>query len=174
MTTNRGPRLGRWQIRVGRVVTTTITLMSVLVIYDGWEKLNLLGVTAVIVGPIVAIFLSHVFAGVLARRVEFGRRMTRAERGGLLLAESQFLLVAVPPLALLLVLSAAGVSYKHGIQVIVGVGVLSLGLWGGLAGRRSGLTGWALAICVLYGLGVGATILILQALLQPGTQPFQP
>jgi hypothetical protein len=80
----------------------------------------------------------------------------------------------VPPLVLLFVLSAAGVPYARAIQSILLLGVLSLGFWGGLAGRRSGLTGWPLVASVLGGLAVGATVLALQALLQPGTDPFQP
>jgi hypothetical protein len=108
------------------------------------------------------------------RGPRLGRRLTRHERTGLLAAESVFLLLAVPPLTLLFVLSAAGVSYAHAIKSILLVGVMSLGFWGGLAGRRSGLTGWAVVACVLCGLAVGATVLVLQAVLQPGTEPFQP
>ena len=174
MTTTRGPRLGHWRVRVDRVVAATITLMAVLIIYDGWATLKLLDVTAVIVGPVIAMFLSHVFGAVLAHRVEFGRGLTRHERTGVLAAESVFLLLAVPPLALLFVLSAAGVSYPRAIQSILLLGVMSLGFWGGLAGHRSGLAGWAVVACVLCGLAVGATVLVLQAVLQPGTEPFQP
>jgi hypothetical protein len=56
----------------------------------------------------------------------------------------RFLLVAIPPLAILVVLTITGVWNTRIIQVIVLTGVLSLGVWGGVAGRRAGLTGWAL------------------------------
>ena len=46
-------------------------------------------------------------------------------------------------------------------------GVLSLGAWGGVAGRRAGLTGWPLALSIAYGLVLGGVILALQAVLQP-------
>jgi hypothetical protein len=49
-------RVGRLKIRVDRVIYTTITLLSVLIIFDGWEQLQFWGVVAVIVGPILAIF----------------------------------------------------------------------------------------------------------------------
>ena len=49
------PRIGRWPVRVDRLVYTTITLMAVLVIYDGWDELTITGVIAVIVGPVTAI-----------------------------------------------------------------------------------------------------------------------
>jgi hypothetical protein len=49
-------RIGRLKIRVDRVIYTTITLLSVLIIFDGWEQLQFWGVVVVILGPIVAIF----------------------------------------------------------------------------------------------------------------------
>jgi hypothetical protein len=67
-------RIGRLKIRVDRVIYTTITLLSVLIIYDGWEQLQFWDVVAVILGPIVAIFLSHVFGAALGTRVALGRR----------------------------------------------------------------------------------------------------
>jgi hypothetical protein len=164
----------RWPIRIDRVIYTTITLTAVLIVYDGWESLSLGGVVAVIVGPVLAIFLSHVFAAELAQRVMLGRPMTRSERGRTLVQESKFMLIAIPPLALLLVLTALSVSFTKAIAVIVATGVLSLGFWGGLAGHRAGLRGWPFATSVLFGLGVGALMLALQAILQPGLEPFLP
>lgn len=34
-------------------------------------------------------------------------------------------------------------------------GVLSLGVWGGVAGRRAGLTGWPLVLSIAYSLVLG-------------------
>jgi hypothetical protein len=62
-----------------RIVVMTITLMSALIIYDGWDRLRFVEVAAVILGPIVAIFAAHVFAGALAEGVELGRGLTRHE-----------------------------------------------------------------------------------------------
>ena len=167
-------RIGGLKIRVDRVIYTTITLMSVLIIYDGWEQLRFWDVVTVIVGPILAIFLSHVFGAALGSRVALGRPLTRQEHRTVFAEECKFLLIAVPPLVILVILTIAGVSYTRIIQVIVLTGVLSLGVWGGVAGRRAGLTGWPLLVAITYGLFVGAIILILQALLQPGQEPFHP
>jgi hypothetical protein len=167
-------RVGRLKIRMDRVIYTTITLLSVLIIYDGWEQLQFWDVVAVIVGPILAIFLGHVFGAGLGTRVALGRALTRRERRAVFVEECRFLLVAIPPLAILVVLAIAGVSYTRIIQVIVLTGVLSLGVWGGVAGRRAGLTGWALVLSIGYGLLLGAIILVLQAMLQPGNNPFRP
>jgi hypothetical protein len=60
------------------------------------------------------------------------------------------------------------------IQVIILAGIASLGFWGGLAGRRAGLTGWRFVLCVACGLGLGAMTLMLQAILQSATEPFIP
>jgi hypothetical protein len=167
-------RVGRLKIRVDRVIYTTIMLMAVLIVYDGWEQLRFVGVVAVILGPILAIFLSHVFGAALGTRVALGRPLSRRERRAVFLEECRFLLVAVPPLAILVVLAIAGISYARIIQVIVLTGVLSLGVWGGLAGRRAGVTGWALVLPIAYGLLLGGIILALQAFLQPGNEPFRP
>jgi hypothetical protein len=168
------PRVGRLQIRVDRVIYTTITLMSVLIIYDGWNSLRFWGVVAVIVGPILAIFLSHVFGEELGIRVALGRPLTGSERRAVLADESRFLLIPIPPLIILTVLTLAGVSYTRSINVIVLAGVLSLGFWSTVAGRRAGLTGWSLVASTFYGLAVGCLFLVLQALLQPGHEPFVP
>jgi hypothetical protein len=71
------------------------------------------------------------------------------------------------------VLSLAGVAYARTIQVIVLVGVASLGGWGGIAGRRAGLAGWGVVMSTGCGRLLGCVIHIQQALLQPGQQPFR-
>lgn len=174
MTAPPQPRVGRLHIRVDRLIYTTVTLLSVLIIYDGWATLQFWDVVAVIVGPIVAIFLSHAFGAELGMRVALGRPLTGTERRAVILEESRFLLILVPPLLILTVLALAGVSNNAIIRIIVGVGVLSLGFWGAVAARRAGLTGWSLTAAALFGLAVGCIILILQGLLQPGHDPFVP
>ena len=174
MTGPPKPRVGRLQIRVDRVIYTTITLMSVLIIYDGWATLRFLDVVAVVLGPILAIFVSHVFGEELGVRVALGRPLTHSERRVVIAKESRVLLVTVPPLVILTVLAVAGVSYTRIINVIVLTGVLSLGFWGTVAARRAGLTGWSLVTSTFVGLAVGCIILGLQALLQPGHDPFVP
>jgi hypothetical protein len=174
MSIGQKTRVGRLKIRVDRVIYTTITLLSVLIIYDGWEQLQFWDVVAVIVGPVLAIFLGHVFGAALGTRVALGRTLSRREHRAVFVEECRFLLVAVLPLAILVVLTIADVSYTRIIQVIVLTGVLSLGVWGGVAGRRAGLTGWALVLSIAYGLLLGGIILVFQAFLQPGHNPFRP
>jgi len=170
----QGTRVGRLKIRVDRLVYTTITMVSVLIIYDGWDHLRFWGVLAVIVGPMLAIFLSHLFGAELGTRVAMGRPLTWRERRRAFVEECRFLVLLVPPVVILIVLSLAGVSYGHIIQVIVLTGVASLGVWGGVAGYRAGLTAWGILASAGYGLLLGGIILVLQALLQPGHEPFRP
>jgi len=173
MSIGQMTRVGRLKLRVDRVIYTTITLMSVLIIYDGWNHLSFWGVLAVILGPMLAIFLSHLFGAELGTRVARGRPLTWRERRVAFVEECRFLVIMIPPVLILIVLSVAGVSYGRIIQVIILVGVASLGVWGGVAGHRAGLTGWGLVASMAYGLLLGGVILALQAFLQPGQEPFQ-
>jgi hypothetical protein len=51
---------------IDRAVYGTIVVTSVLVVYDGWATLRVLGAVAVILGPVVAMVIGHVFAASLA------------------------------------------------------------------------------------------------------------
>jgi len=153
---------------VERVAYGTITIMCVLVVYDGWSQLRLVGVLGVIVGPIVAMFVSHVFSSSLAQQIDLGRTLNGAEMIATIRSESRFLLLAVPPAVLAAVMTVAGVSLTMTIRTILCVGVGTLGFWGGLAGRRAGFTGWRLVLAVLTGLVVGLLVLAIEVFLQPG------
>jgi hypothetical protein len=142
--------------------------MSVLLVYDGWQHVRFTGVIAVIVGPVLAIFLAHVFSSGLAQELRQGRPVTLAERVGIIRSESRFLLVCIPPLGLVGVLSILGVSLTDAIQWVLVLGTCSLGYWAGRAGRLAGLTGWRLMRAVLAGLVLGCLILVLYVFLQPG------
>ena len=156
------------RVNVDRIVYATITLMSVLVIYDGWTDLKFLEIIGVIVGPVFAMFLGHSFSAAISRQVECGRTLSNQERIAVLRSEAPFLLLCVPPIVLAIALHLAGVSLSASINIVVWIGVASLGFWGGVAGRRAGLVGLRLASAVLAGLLVGGVILVLQVLLQPG------
>ena len=174
MSIGRETRITRLKIRADRVIYTIITLLCVLILYDGWEELQFWNVVAVILGPSLAVFMSHIFGAALGMRVAHGRPLTRPERWSVFVEECRFLLVVVPPLVILSALTVAGVSYSRTIQAIVLIGVMSLGVWGGIAGRRAGLKGGALLLSIGYGLLVGCVVLALQAILQPGPAPFRP
>jgi hypothetical protein len=150
------------------VVTATITIACVLIVYDGWASLGTWDVVLVIVGPVIAIFTSHVFSTNLVQQVELGRRPSRSEWLANARFESRFLLLAVPPLGLLLVLRLAGVSLDNSIRVVVWMEAMSLSFWAALAAWLVGLRGRSLVLAVLAGLLVGTVVVALQVFLQPG------
>jgi hypothetical protein len=153
---------------IDRVVYGTITMMSVLIVYDGWAKIDLLEVIGVMAGPIFAMFVAHVFATLIAKQAAVDSTLDSAEWFATIRRESRFLLLAVPPAVVTTVLSVAGVSLTACIQIVLWIGVASLGFWAGLAGRRAELTGWHLATAVLAGVIVGLLVLGIQVILQPG------
>jgi hypothetical protein len=161
--------VGGLKVNADGLISATISLLTVLIVFDGWQTLGFWQVVAVILGTLVAIFLSHLFGAELGRRVALGRRLTGRERRTVLVQESSVLLLAAPPLLILAVLNVAGVSYTQIIQVIIYLGVFSLGAWGFVAGRRAQLTGWALVASTAYGFFLGAVVLGLRAMLEPGT-----
>jgi hypothetical protein len=156
------------RVLVDRIIYATITIMSVLIIYDGWQTLKLIDVVGVIVGPVLAMFLVHVFSGAMAKHVEVGRILTGREWNHVVRSEAPFLLLCVPPLVIVTVLFAFGVSLTDSIQVTLLFGTATLGYWGYLAGRRARFVGWRLVMVVILGLLVGVVILLVQVLLQPG------
>jgi hypothetical protein len=155
-------------ILVDRIVYATITVMSVLIIHDGWQNLRLIDVVGVMVGPVLAMFMAHVFSAVMAQHVEVGRMLSRKEWGGIVQLQAPFLLLCVPPLAVVSVLYALGVSLTGGIRVTLWLGTASLGYWGFVAGRRAGFVGWRMVAVVAAGVLIGVVILLIQVFLQPG------
>ena len=153
---------------VGRIVTATVALVCLLIVYDGWAALNLIDVVLVIVGPVIAICTTHVFSGSLVQLVELRRRATMQEWLVTARYELRFLLLAVPPLALLLVLDLANVALTDAIRVVIWLEALSLGFWAGLAAWYAGLRGRLLGLSILAGLLISAMVLLLQLILQPG------
>jgi hypothetical protein len=112
----------------------TITLMSVLsvlIVYDGWQQLRFRDVVGVIVGPVLAMFLSHLLAATLAKLAEArqsgdGYRATRIARS------ESLLLLAVPPVVFVGILTLPGSSLSASIRWLVVLGAASLGYWGGV------------------------------------------
>ena len=153
---------------IGRIVGATITVVCVLIVYDGWAALELLDVVFIVVGPIVAFFTSHIFSSSLVQQVQLGRRPTMQERLATARFESRFLLLAVPPLGVLLVLRVANVTLTDSVQVVIWLEALSLSFWAGLAAWYAGLRGRSLALSILGGLVVSIIVLSLQVFLQPG------
>lgn len=120
--------VGSRRVYLDRTVYTTITVLS----SHRLRRLaapGILGCRRVILGPVLAMFVSHVFSAFLARQAELHERPDLTERMRIIRTETRFLLLAVPALALLIILTAAGVSLGSSIQVIIFVEGASLGFW---------------------------------------------
>jgi hypothetical protein len=64
---------------VGRVVTATIALICVLIVCDGWGNLRLRDAVFIVVGPVLGVYLSHVFSATLIQHMQLERRPTWPE-----------------------------------------------------------------------------------------------
>ena len=155
-------------VLVDRAVYGTITIVCVLIIYDGWATLKIRDAIAIIVGPILAMFISHVFSASVAQHLALGRNRTREEWLRTVTFESRFLLLALPPVALLIILDLAGLSLSDAMFVVIWVEALSIGFWAGAAAVRGGFGARGVALSVVAGLLVGGLVLLLQVFLQPG------
>jgi hypothetical protein len=161
--------VGPVEIRIATWVYATVSLMSILVVFDGWRELKSpAGIVIVVVGPTIALGVAHVFADVLQHHVVHGRAHRRHEVVELGWDLVQYLLVAVPPLLVF------AVSYlvldrepSQSIQSMLLLGAASLGFWGGLAGWRTGYRGWRLLLAVAAGLFVGMLVFAFQLVLKP-------
>jgi len=50
------------RVYLDRAIFTTITVMSVRIVYDGGQNLKLGCAVGTILGPVLAMFISHVFS----------------------------------------------------------------------------------------------------------------
>jgi len=153
---------------IDRAVYGTIVVTSVLVVYDGWAHLKLSDAIAIVLGPVLAMIIGHVFAASLAAYPTLGRRPTERELLVIVRHESRFLLVCVPQIILLVVLTLTGLGLNTSVRVVIWASAASLGFWGGVAARRAGLPGRGVALGVITGLAAGAVVVLLQVFLEPG------
>ena len=153
---------------IGRIVTATVALVTVLIVYDGWATLKFFDVFLVVLSPIIAIFTAHIFSNSLVQQVELRRRPTMHEWLALVRFESRLLLLAIPPLAVLIVLRLVERRAHRRCPGLIWLEALSLIFWAGLAAWYAGLRGRPLAISILGGIAVAAIVLLLQVVLEPG------
>jgi hypothetical protein len=163
-------RVGPLRIDVAAWVYATVTVMSVLAVYDGWgEAKRYIGVVIVVLAPTIALALAHLFADVLDFHVRRHRPPSRQDWRHLIGHATQYLLVAVPPLLVLVITGfIPSVDLRGSITSMLIFSALSLGFWGWIAGRRAGLTAWRLAAAAGAGLLVGLIVIGTQILFKPG------
>jgi hypothetical protein len=156
------------RVSIERLVYATVVLMSVLVVYDGWADLTTYaGVAAVIIGPILALAVAHLFSEVFELHFARQRPLTREEWREVALDQLHLLLAAVPPLVILGIGWLSPLDERRTIAVLLWTGVLTLMGLSLLAARRAGFHGWRLAAACLSGGLVGLIVISLQIVLKP-------
>lgn len=163
-----GVQIGAWRLRLDRLVYATVVLMSVLAVYDGWQGLaTFLGVLGVILGPLVALALAHLFAEVLHAHAELRRPLTRPEWWELTVDQAPWFVAALPPLVVLGIGWLSPLDVLSTIRVLLWTAVATLVVVSGVAGRMAGLTGWRWWAAAASGGVVGLLVIGLQILLKP-------
>ena len=158
--------IGPLTIEIGRWVYGTVILMSVLVVYADNGPVTYGESVGVVVGPMLATFLAHLFASVLATLNNEAGEVHPHHFGELVRADSQFLLLTLPPLVVLLVGALGAYPAPTAVQIIVYGGVGLLAFIGGLAAWRAGLRGWGVVTCTVATGLLGVVVLGLQLLLK--------
>jgi hypothetical protein len=162
------PRLGRYRLRLDRQVYGTVVLMSVLVVYDGWNQLaTFWGVAAVIVAPIVAMAAAHLFAEVLQEHGVLGRPLTRVEWAHAVRDQVSWFQATVPPLVMLGLAWVSPADALTSISIILWTSLATLVVLSAVAAHRAGLQGWRRLITALSGGVLGLIVISLQVVLKP-------
>lgn len=130
-----------------RLIYSTIILISALSIYnEGEGRLDTQTaavLSAVIVAPLFALTMAHAFSDALDLQIKLGRRLTGRDRRHVLFSNLEYMYIAVPPLALTLILGPTELPGATIIDIILWLGLFSLFMWGVFAARKAGLGSWA-------------------------------
>jgi hypothetical protein len=129
-----------------RLIYSTIILIAALSIYDeGTGRIDArtaVVLSAVIIAPLFALTMAHAFSDALDLQIKLGRRLTGPDRRHVLRSNLEYMYIAVPPLALTLILGPTEIPGETIIDIILGLGLVSLFMWGVFAARKARLSTW--------------------------------
>lgn len=154
-----------------RLIYSTIILIATLSIYDDsvpreFDTFTALSLSAVIIAPLFALTMAHAFSDALDLQIKLGRRLNGQDRRHLLRINLEYLYIAIPPLALALVLGPTAIAPNVIIDIVLVMGLISLFFWGMFAARKAGLRRWGqLRFGVNY-LAMGLVIVIVELILK--------
>ena len=161
-------RIGPLEVRLERVVYATVVLMSVLAVYDGWAELaSFAGVAVVIIAPLVALAIAHLFSEGIEEHYRVQRPLSGAEWGELARGQLTILVAAVPSLLIAGIGWLSPLDARSTIAVLLWTGVVTLVVLTWVAAHRAGIRRWRLAAAGLGGGAVGLIVISLQILLKP-------
>ncbi len=159
-------RLGPVVIDIGRWVYGTVILMTVLVVYSDDGPVTFVQSVEVVVTQMFATFLAHLFASFLATLNRENGELSRRELAELVWDDAQYLLLAVPPLAVLLVGALGAFDAATAVSLIGRGGVFWLVAVGALAGHRAGVGRWGILGCAVASGTLGLLVIAAQVLLK--------
>jgi hypothetical protein len=167
--TRRPPAVhwGPLRLDAETAVYETVVLMTVLVVAldDGIEDFVQAGLISV--GPLVATFAAHVFAGVLARAGLPADSPDRATTGRIVGHAARCLWLAVGPLAIVVVGAATDLyTPEVAVDAVIWLGLAFLVVIGGVGGFRARHTVWATLGYALAAGVVGLIVLLLRLVLE--------
>lgn len=153
--------------RVERLTYATVVLMSVLAVTEQWEHINTLAGVAVVVAPLLALAIAHLFADSLEAHTNLERPLTSAEWARCARDQWDYLVAAIPALAALAVAWFGFLDAETTISLLLWIGVATLVALAATAAHRAGLRSWRLLLAALAGGLVGLLVISLQILLKP-------
>lgn len=116
----------------------------------------------VTVAPLFALSMAHAFSEALDLQIRLRRRLKVHERRHLFIVNVQYLAPSVFVLAYFAICAIAGIHEHTAVRIILGVGTLSMGMWGLYAGYKARLPKWRVVLFgLLYG-SLGALIIIVE------------
>lgn len=154
-----------------RLIYSTIILIATLSIYDDstpeeFDTWTALALSAVIIAPLFALTMAHAFSDALDLQIKLGRRLNGQDRRHLLRINLEYLYIAIPPLALALVLGPTAVAPGLIIDIVLVMGLISLFFWGMFAARKAGLRRWGQIRFGVNYLAMGLIIVIVELILK--------
>lgn len=148
--------LGRFWMDPHKVIYGTIMLMVAYALFDEgknpFNRASLFELIGLSIAPLFALAMAHAFSEALDFQISHARRLTWHDRRRLFLENAKYLLIAVPPVVVMIVLALMRMDANDIIGIVQILGLLSLSFWGAYAARTAGLSrGRQFTYAVSYG-----------------------
>ncbi len=152
-----------------RVIYATIILLSAYALYDEgtdpFGTVALVEMVAVTISPLFALAMAHAFSDAIDLQIRNGRRLNRHDRRHLAAVNAQYLYVAVPPTAIIALLSLLRWDANTIIEIVQLIGLGTLAFWGAYAARVARLGRWTQVRFAASYLVMGALVIIVELIL---------
>jgi hypothetical protein len=162
-------QLGRFAMDPHQIIYGTIMLMVAYALYDeGTDPLGtgpLIELIAISFAPLFALAMAHGFSEALDFQIRHGRTLSWGDRRRLVVENSKYLLIAIPPIIIMTVLTMFSWHANDIIGLVQLLGLLSLSFWGAYAARKAGLgKGRQFVFAINYGL-MGLFVILVELLI---------